>query len=213
MGRREDRSAWARVAFAAALGVVAAAVPALAGNPRIAPLVGWDVAAVAYVARTWAIIWPMDADATAHHAEREDPDRAAADLLLVAASVISLAAVGLVLVTAGDAEGADRGMLITLCVGSVVLAWTVVHTVFTLRYARLYHEGPDGGIDFNQDEPPSYSDFAYLAFTLGMTYQVSDTDLSSATLRRTALRHALLSYVFGTVIIATTINLVAGLIS
>ena len=65
--------------------------------------------------------------------------------------------------------------------------------------------------DFNQDEPPAYVDFAYLAFTIGMTYQVSDTDLQTRTIRATALRQAMLSYLLGAVILAITINLVAGL--
>jgi uncharacterized membrane protein len=71
--------------------------------------------------------------------------------------------------------------------------------------------GPDGGVDFNQDDPPRFSDFAYLAFTIGMTYQVSDTELTTPATRGTALRHALLSYLFGAVILAATINLIAGL--
>ena len=75
----------------------------------------------------------------------------------------------------------------------------------------LYYADDLGGVDFNQDEPPRYTDFAYLAFTLGMTFQVSDTDLKNHLVRVTALRHALLSYLFGAVILATTINLVAGL--
>jgi uncharacterized membrane protein len=86
-----------------------------------------------------------------------------------------------------------------------------VYTVCTVRYARLYYADPPGGIDFNQDEPPRYLDFAYLAFTLGMTYQVSDTDLQTHEIRGTALRHALLSYLLGAVILATIINMVAGL--
>jgi len=98
-----------------------------------------------------------------------------------------------------------------LSILAVALAWAAVHTVFTTRYARLYYCGSDGGIDFNQDDPPQYSDFAYLAFTIGMTFQVSDTDLKTKLIRATALRHMLLSYLFGAVIIATTINLVAGL--
>jgi uncharacterized membrane protein len=80
-----------------------------------------------------------------------------------------------------------------------------------LRYARLYYTEPQGGIDFNQDEPPAYRDFAYLAFTLGMTYQVSDTALKNSTIRITVLRHTLLSYVLGAVVLAATINLVVGL--
>jgi uncharacterized membrane protein len=83
--------------------------------------------------------------------------------------------------------------------------------IFTLRYARVYYRGTPGGVDFNQEEPPCYRDFAYLALTLGMTYQVSDTSLQSTEMRSTALRHALLSYVFGAVILAAAINLVVGL--
>jgi uncharacterized membrane protein len=91
------------------------------------------------------------------------------------------------------------------------LAWAAIHTVFTTRYARLYYRGTSGGIDFNEKEAPRYSDFAYLAFTIGMTYQVSDTDLKTKEIRATALRQALLSYLFGVVIIAAMINLIAGL--
>jgi uncharacterized membrane protein len=97
-------------------------------------------------------------------------------------------------------------------VGAIVSSWGVVHTVFTLRYAALYYRGPDGGVNFNEDDQPTYVDFAYLAFTIGMTYQVSDTNLTTKEIRHTALRHALLSYLFGTVIIAATINLAAGLV-
>jgi uncharacterized membrane protein len=93
-----------------------------------------------------------------------------------------------------------------------VLSWAVVHTVYALRYADLYYGGPPGGIEFNQQELPSYADFAYLAFTVGMTYQVSDTALRTGPIRHTALRHALLSYLFGAVIIAVAINLVANLL-
>ena len=74
-----------------------------------------------------------------------------------------------------------------------------------------YYVGPDGGVNFNQDAPPRYLDFAYLAFTIGMTFQVSDTDLQTGSIRATALRRALLSYLFGAVILATTINLFSGL--
>ena len=81
------------------------------------------------------------------------------------------------------------------------LSWAAVHTVFTLRYAQLFYRGGGNGsgIDFNEDDPPDYRDFAYLALTIGMTFQVSDTDLGSKAIRRTALRHALISWIFGAV--------------
>jgi uncharacterized membrane protein len=131
--------------------------------------------------------------------------------LLLGAGVVSLLAVGLVLVRAGNSSGAAKSLQAALSLASVVLSWGVVHTVFTLRYARLYYGGSDGGVNFHQNDPPRYGDFAYLGFTIGMTFQVSDTDLTTTDVRVTALRHALLSYLFGAVILAATINLIAGL--
>ena len=112
---------------------------------------------------------------------------------------------------ASHAHGNAKYLQAGLAVVSVFVSWTLVHTVFTLKYARQYYTSPVGGIDFNEEDPPQYSDFAYLSFTIGMTFQVSDTNIQSKQIRRTALRHAWLSFPLGAVIIATSINLVAGL--
>lgn len=200
-----------RLAVAAVAGVVTAAVVAAVGGSGDAPMLGWDVAAMVYMVWTWISVWPLDEERTARSATLEEPGRKTTDLLLLVASVTSLIAVTMVLVRVGKVSGLVEGTLVVTAVASVVISWAVVHTVFMLRYARLYYSGPDGGIDFNQDGPPRYSDFAYLAFTIGMTFQVSDTELQTAKIRATALRHALLSYLFGAVILATTINLIAGL--
>ena len=96
---------------------------------------------------------------------------------------------------------------------TIVLSWLVVHTLFVLRYAHLYYGvGAVGGVEFPGERPPDYRDFAYLAFTVGMTYQVSDTEITDPVVRRTLLRHALLSYLFGTAIIASTISVLAALV-
>jgi uncharacterized membrane protein len=100
----------------------------------------------------------------------------------------------------------------TLGLGSILLSWALIHTVFTLRYAHLYYDGEDGGITF-RGGAPEYSDFAYLAFTIGMTFQVSDTELETNLIRRAAVCHGLLSYLFSTGILAISINLVASLSS
>jgi len=208
---RRGQSTCIRLAIAAGIGAVVAVGVVLAGADRYAPAVGWDVAAAIQLGWTWRLIWPMNADATATHATREEPTRPVSDIVLLAAAVVSLAAVGFFLVQASSASGSSRDLLAAVGVGTVVLSWLVVHTVFTLQYAMLYYTGEDGGVDFNQTAPPRYSDFAYLAFTIGMAFQVSDTDLQTPAVRATALRHALLSYLFGAVILATTINLIAGL--
>lgn len=178
---------------------------------RYAPAIGWIVAAAVYLAWTWMAVGRLDPQGTASHATREDPTRSMTDVIIIAASVASLAGVGYLLV-AGSAKGGQAEIGAGAGIGVVIAAWFAVHTVFTLRYARLYYENDSGGIDFNQDGyEPTYVDFAYLAFTIGMTYQVSDTDLKTRQIRATALRQALLSYLFGAVVLAIMVNLVAGL--
>lgn len=193
-------------------GLAVSLLGALLGLGRYTPMVGWDVAAVVFCVWVWATVWRMDAASTAAHANRENPGREPAFLVLLGAALVSLVAVGVVLLGAGHGNGNAVYLQAGLAVVSVLVSWTLVHTVFTLTYAHLYYDDSrGGGIDFNQPEPPQYSDFAYLAFTLGMTYQVSDTDIQSKPIRRAALRHALLSFPLGAVIIATMINLVSGL--
>ena len=82
-----------------------------------------------------------------------------------------------------EARPSERIVIAALAVVSTALSWGLVHTLFTLRYASLYYHGPDGGVNFNQAEPPNYGDFAYLAFTVGMTFQVSDTTLKQHAIR------------------------------
>jgi uncharacterized membrane protein len=182
------------------------------GAWRYAALVGWDALAASFSAWTWISVTRMDAAATEAHASREDPSQPISNILLLSASLASLIAVAVVLVAANSAHGSRRWLLAGLAAASVALSWLLVHTLFTLRYARLYHRG-DGGVSFNQHDPPRYLDSAYLAFTIGMTFQVSDTDIQSSAVRSTALRHALLSYLFGAVILATTVNFVVSLSS
>jgi uncharacterized membrane protein len=199
------------VAEATVFGIlVGIAVGLLTGDWELGLLGGIDGATAFWVTRVWRTIRRLDGDQTAGLARREDPSRGAADLLLLTAAVASLVAVGLVLVRAAHAAS-GRDLLVGFGLVSVALAWLLVHTLFTLIYARLYFDGDDGGIDFNQHDRPCYRDFAYLAFTIGMTFQVSDTDIKDRPIRAAALRHALLSYMFGTGILATTVNLVATL--
>ena len=200
-------SARTRLLVALVLGVAVGIGVSLPGTWRYGVLIGWISGAAVFVGSMWASIWPMDAQRTARHAGGENPGRALTDVVMIGAAVASLLAVGLLL----SGGSGNKVLQAGLSVVAVALAWASVHTVFTTRYARLYYAGGGGGIDFNQDDPPQYSDFAYLALTIGMTFQVSDTDLKSKLIRATALRHALLSYLFGTIVIAATINLVAGL--
>jgi uncharacterized membrane protein len=188
--------------------VVGAVVTGAVAGVRYGVLAGWMVFAIAFLGITWVTIGPMTAEQTAAHASSEDPLPVLADALVVVAALISLVAVASLLLRDSST---NKDVSATASVVAVALAWASVHTVFTTRYARLYFTGTPGGVDWGGDEPPVYRDFAYLAFTVGMTFQVSDTAVTNRRVRAAVLRHALLSYLFGTVFIATMINLVAGL--
>ncbi|WP_143194106.1 DUF1345 domain-containing protein [Micromonospora sp. CB01531] len=194
------------------VGVVCGGLFGVLASPALGPLVGWDAAALAWLALLWGRLWRLDAAGTARLAVSEDPNRAVRDVLLLVACMASLVGVGVVLTKAHAARsGLPLDANAGLGVLSVVVSWFVVHTLFAARYARLYYSGTPGGVNFHQPEPPCYADFAYLAFTVGATFQVSDTDLSGTEMRRTVLGHTLLAYLFGAVIIAATVNLVASL--
>jgi uncharacterized membrane protein len=211
-GRPSERAhpTVARAAVGTFSGAVVAVVVGLTAGWEYSAAAGWTVAAAVFAVWTWWVIARMNPDATAAHATREEPSRRLTDLMVLIACVASLGGV-MYLLAASSGQGAAEAIPAALGITSVVGAWIVLHTVFTVRYARLYYSDDPGGIDFNQSERPAYADFAYLAFTIGMTYQVSDTDLQTRTIRVTALRHMLLSYLLGAVVLATVINLVAGL--
>lgn len=202
-----------RVAIAGLLGFAVASVTDLNSQLPYAPAVGWITAAAIYLMWTWALVGRMDAAATKDHAQNHERDgsRRPAHALILVASVASLAGVGFLLAaTSGDKPDLAAGIIGVL---SVTASWLAVHTVYTLRYAQLYYTAPEDetpAIDFNGD-PPTYLDFAYVGFTIGMCYGVSDTNLTNRRIRMAVLSQAMVAYLLGTVIIAITLNLVGGL--
>jgi uncharacterized membrane protein len=201
-----------RALIAFASGVAAVGVAMTFSPWQAAFMIGWSVLSAVVVLWTVIAVWSLDGDGTAAQATREDESRAIADVLLTSAAIASLVSIGFALVKAAESKGTSEAVLTGLAIVTVMLSWAMVHVIFTLRYAHLYYSA-GGGIDFNDDPEPDYHDFAYVAFTIGMTFQVSDTDLTTKSIRRTALRHALLSYLFGAVVIAMAINGVAGLLN
>ena len=188
---------------------VAAAVFAMAPW-QLAVLAGWSASLAIFLVWVWLGVGRMDADVTREIATGEDLSHVAAELLLLVASVVNLGVVGSALVVAASRSSVVSNLINVACVLSVVLSWAVLHTGYAFRYARIFYER-GGGIDF-PGGPPDYGDFAYLAFTIGMTYQVSDTPFTTRELRRTALAHMLLSYLFGAVVLASVINVVTGVV-
>lgn len=207
------RAAWVRLLVTLLIAVGVGLVLAPVVGSWQAPIAAWIVLAVGFSAWTWAVVARMDPEQTHIFATREDPSHLISTVVLVFAAVASIGGVGALLV-AGSTKNTVIPVEALLGVAAVVASWVLVHLLFALHYARLYYADPAAKpIDFNSDTEPDYHDFAYLAYTLGMTYQVSDTALNTKPVRRMALRHSMLSYLLGAVVLATTINLVVQLAS
>ncbi|MFC0452145.1 DUF1345 domain-containing protein [Rhodococcus jostii] len=207
-------SAFPRLAAALVVGIVAGALGALVTTAPVGALVGIAAAAAVFVVSGWFVLWPMDAATTRRNVRHEDFRPVADELAVVTACSAGLGGIIALQIAGGSTAGSAQAAVALL---AVFLAWASLHLMYAGRYAFLYYQGsgPEettGGIDFNSTSPPAFRDFFYFSYNLGMTYQVSDTDVSSTQIRAVALRHCLLSYVFGAVILATTINLVAGIL-
>lgn len=174
-------------------------------------LAGWAALSLTNLAIVVPRVWRMDAAQTRAHATAEDPGRRLARLIALVGSVASLGAVAVVLLQARQADNVTSFLLAAIAVVEVAASWGLIQVDYMLRYAHLYYLEPAGGIDFNQTDDPMYTDFAYFSLGLGMTYQVSDTNVSLNAIRRTVIAQTLLAYMFGAVILATVINLVTGL--
>jgi len=204
------------VAVLAATIAVALAVP-LGAPWQFTMLLGWNAAALAFLVLVWVTVSRFSAAQTAAMATLEDSSRRVSHSVLLLASTASLVSVAFGLHRANLADRELRFWMTVSVVAGIAFAWLVVHTVYVLRYAHLYYSGGVGiaqgsGILFPGGAEPDYLDFAYVAFTLGMTFQVSDNAFTTRPLRRAALAHCLLSYVFGAVVVAITINVIAGLV-
>ena len=203
-----------RAVIVASIGLIVALALLPFMTWELAAVGGWDAAALAFLITIWPVIIRADSSHTEMLAMREDETRVTAAVLLVGAGITSLLGVGFALSTAGRQSGSMRVLLVGVAWLTVLLSWTVVNTVFTLRYADLQFRSTTGGIGFDGQSVqgrPTYRDLAYVAFTIGMTYQVSDTAISDRRIRASVLSHAVLSYVFGVVIVAGAVNLIADL--
>ena len=167
------------------------------------------VTAASYVLWAVAVLWRMDPERTREHAGEADVDDEIGDLVLLLILTASLTSIGILLLSANDA---DKASYAGMSLAAILATWALLHTMYAARYARIYYDDGPGGIDFNDpDVDPRYSDFFYFSFNLGMTYQVSDTNLNTKQIRRAVLRHALISYLLGAIVLACTVNLVASL--
>ena len=201
-----------RLAISLVSGLATGLIVELLWDLPMGLLSGIAATAAVFVLTGVRTLWPLTADSTQQNAVREDFKPAVEELFVVIATLGSL--VGIVILLVKD-HSDSRISAAAIGLVAVFMNWAVLHLMYTARYAHHFYKNDSlEGIDFNMgDQPPSYRDFFYFSYNLGMTYQVSDTAVRSPEIRSIVLRHALLSYVFGTVILAATINLVAGIVT
>jgi uncharacterized membrane protein len=196
----------------ASAGLAAGLAASIVAMWQLAILIGWIVGTATILIWLWFEIGWLDAADTAAVATSQDASREISRIVLLGASVVSLVAVVAAFHRAKLGQP-HAFILMTAAMVAIVLGWLTVHTVFTVHYAHHYYSDPPGGVDFpGLTTGPCYRDFAYLAFTIGMTFQVSDTAINDSSIRHMVLSHALLSYLFGTAIFAGAINMLAGFI-
>jgi uncharacterized membrane protein len=168
-------------------------------------MLGFDVAALAFLIGCLPLLRIDDPATMRDHAEANDANR---PMLLVITAIVSLAILAAVAAETigGDGPGLKTKMLI---VGTLLLAWLFGNTVYALHYAHMVALKKDG-IDFPGAEPPGYADFVYFAFTLGMTFQTSDVNVTDKRIRNAVTFHCLAAFIFNLGILAFTINVLGG---
>jgi uncharacterized membrane protein len=212
--RFDPRRAVARFGISLAAGAVVGAILWTRCSTLTASFVAWDATGLVMLVLSWSGIVRANAIRTKVRAASEDPGRTAVYAIVLLTSLVTLLVAIVLSRRARVVAPGEEEILVALSIAAVVLSWGLTHTAFTLRYAHLYYRDDDegiGGIDFAGGAQPTYFDFAYFAFTIGMCFQVSDTAVTSGQVRRAVLLHAILSFVYNTALVAFVLNLVFGM--
>ena len=185
-------------------------------NGPVPWLMAWIVYCTTYVALVWHLAARLDAPATQHRAQREDPGAVMLFVLVTAAACSSLVAVAMNVQATQTLEGWPRAFNLGLMALSLAGAWLLIQCVFTLHYARVYYRSGAGsdtaerGLNFPDGKDPDYLDLLYYSAVIGMTSQVSDVTINSRAMRHLSLVHALLSFAFNLIVLATAVNVFAS---
>ena len=206
-----------RLVYGLLSGLVACALP-LPLSWEFRGLVGWSFGVAVYLTLAWWLCVRFDAQRTRERAQAQDEPSVVLFLVLLLATMACVAAITVMMQQSRDLSGLQRALHIGLSVVALALSWLFIQTIFTFHYAhRYYHEEklqePDGpGLQFPGALDPDYFDFLYYAHVVGMTSQVSDVQVTSREMRRLTLVHGVLSFAFNLLIVALSINVVAGVL-
>jgi uncharacterized membrane protein len=194
----------------------------LHGHVRFPMLVvlTWEFFTVTSLIMAWLVISTQDPYDARRNARLQDASATFLFVLVICAATASLLGVALVLHDVKDLGSTALLLRVLIAAGAVLTSWFYVHTIFALRYAHRYFDDArkverhavSGGLIFPGNKSPGFTDFAYFSFVIGMTCQVSDVQISSPGLRRLALVHGLISFLFNTAVLAMFVNIVAGLV-
>ncbi|MEP6951721.1 MAG: DUF1345 domain-containing protein [Ginsengibacter sp.] len=179
-------------------------------------MIGWDTFCLCMIVVCWITFSVTTSQQIREIAKAQDPSRIIIFAIVLISTFASFLAVVLLIVAKKEFKSQEALHLIVAIAG-MILSWLLIHTIFTLRYAHIFYDNDKknpaihaGGLDFPDDKKPDYLDFAYFSFVLGMTFQVSDVQVTSKRLRRLVLLHGILAFGYNTIMIALTINLIAG---
>lgn len=183
-------------------------------------IITWNSGAICFLALAWAMMNSATPQKMLRSVQRQDESRSAILALVVTAACISLFTIGFMLKHTKNLSVTLLTLHVTLAGITVICSWLLIHTMFALHYAHSYYweysETPSnnnaGCLDFPDESQPDYWDFLYFSFVIGMTCQVSDVQVRSRSMRRLALVHGILTFFFNTVILALSINIIAGLL-
>ncbi|MEZ2338880.1 DUF1345 domain-containing protein [Mucilaginibacter sp. RCC_168] len=186
-------------------------------------LITWIAFALAIIIMDWVIILSSHPMEVRKIARIEDSSRTLIFLFVIGSSLVSMLAIFFLLKSSKHLSPEAVTGHVLLGMTSVIISWILVHTIFTLRYAHMYYsidtdgdnkKKPLGGLEFPGDEKePDYLDFVYFSFVIGMTFQVSDVEISSRQIRRLAWMHGMIAFAFNTAIVALSINVISGLVA
>jgi uncharacterized membrane protein len=185
-------------------------------NGYLRIVLGWDVFALFYCVTSWIVFFTRETEQIKRQANMEDGSRVFVILILLTACFASLLMV-LLLMLSKPGEGESKMVYSLAAVFGMMFSWAMVHTTFGFHYANMFYNNDDTGrkqvegLEFPGEKMPDYLDFAYFSFVIGMTFQVSDVQITNRGIRRTVLLHGLISFILNTFVVALTINLIAGL--
>lgn len=210
---------WLRLVIAIALGVATYAVIPQRHSQAIRAILGWDFGVLVLIGWIMATMAWSTQDHMRRRAARQDLGRSVILLAIVAGALVSMMALAYIQKTIKASPEGEPVFYLAMIVATIILSWSLVHTVFTLHYAHGYYglaeddddaDGLVGGLEFPSETQPDYWDFMYFSYVVGMTCQVSDVQVSGRGLRRLALIHGVVAFFFNTIILALTINIIAS---